>query len=128
MGQRILVVDDDPSIAGLVADLLVNEGYEVQTAGDGEAALDVIARDPPDLIISDVTMPRRDGLSLLRTLRRRHVAIPIVLMTALPLSARLTGVPILQKPFDLETLLTFVAWALTGARPRRRRKDERRAS
>ncbi len=107
MRPRLLVVDD-PAIRHLVSELLTGEGYVVEAAGDGEGALDCIAQIPPDLIISDVNMPRRDGLSLLQNLRRAGITIPMVLMSALPVRTGVAAVPILAKPFDLEILLRQV--------------------
>ncbi len=112
MRPSILVVDDDPSIRHLVCALLTGEGYAVEMASDGQAALDCITRAAPDLIISDVNMPRRDGLSLLQTLRRDGVSIPVVLMSALPIHSGIAAVPVLAKPFDLETLLGQVTQLL----------------
>ncbi len=105
MASRILVVDDEPAIRGLVAELLTDAGYTVQTARDGQAALDLIARDPPDLIIADVMMPRCDGLCLLRTLRRAGSRIPVLLLTAVPLRPGIVDAPLLRKPTDLDALL-----------------------
>ena len=99
-----------------MADLLTNEGYDVQTAADGQAALDHVAQEPPDLIIADVMMPRRDGRSLLQTLRRRGVAIPVVLLSVAPLSPDVVGVPLIPKPFDLDTLLAQVQHLLGTTR------------
>ena len=108
MNNKILVVDDEGPIRHLLADLLTDEGYEVQTVGDGQAALDLISQEPPDLIISDVMMPRCDGLSVLQTLRRAGVMIPVVLMSAAPLRHGIVGVPLIPKPFDLDVVLAQV--------------------
>ena len=115
MKTRILVVDDEPTISHLISDFLSGEGYEVETAGDGQAALEIIAQDPPDLVISDVMMPRCDGLSVLQALRRAGVMIPMVLMSAAPLRQGSAGVPLIPKPFDLDVLLAQVQRLLTIA-------------
>ena len=60
--QSILVVDDDPAIRDALALLLEEEGYVVHTAPDGLAALAVVARDSPDLVITDLYMPGLDGV------------------------------------------------------------------
>jgi putative two-component system response regulator len=81
---RILVVDDMAANIRLLERLLTDQGYHVTSAGDGEAALDAIARDLPDLVLSDVRMPKLDGFDLCRTLRAAPLTrlLPIVLMTA----------------------------------------------
>ena len=116
MAPRILVVDDDPVIRQLVTDLLTDEGYQVQTAGDGQAALDRITWDPPDLIISDIMMPRCDGLLLLQTLRLSGVAIPVVLMSATHLASGVIGAPLIPKPFEFDAVLAQVTRLLTITR------------
>ncbi len=108
MHRHILIVDDELAIRHLIAELLTSDGYVVQMAADGQAALDLIAHDPPDLVISDVMMPRCDGLSVLQTLRRAGSTIPVVLMSAAPLKQGVVGAPVLPKPFDLEALLAQV--------------------
>ena len=105
MSTRILVVDDEPAIRHLISDFLTDEGYDVATAGDGQAALDLIAWGSPDLVISDVMMPRCDGLSVLQTLRRAGIMIPVVLMSAAPLQQGIVAAPLIPKPFDLDALL-----------------------
>ncbi len=72
--MRILVVEDERKVAAFVRQGLVEEGHAVEVAADGEAALDAVAAGPPyDLIVLDVMLPRRDGLSVLRTLRARRI-------------------------------------------------------
>ena len=120
MAPTILVVDDDRAITEFLTELLTTEGYDVLTASDGEAALAILARTMPDLVLSDVTMPRRDGLSLLQAIRHAGLTIPVVLMTALPISRPFADVPVIRKPFDLGALLTVV----TGVRsPWHRRRE-----
>jgi CheY-like chemotaxis protein len=79
---RILVVDDDPSIRLLVATCLAEEGFETQQAVDGADALAKLATGAYDAVVSDLQMPRLDGLSLLREIRRRGVAVPVIIHTA----------------------------------------------
>jgi len=69
--MRILVVEDERKVAAFVRQGLVEEGHVVEVAADGEAALDAVAGGPPyDLVVLDVMLPKRDGLSVLKTLRR----------------------------------------------------------
>lgn len=81
MAAKILVVDDEEAIAGLVRICLENENYTVETCGCGEDALASIAADPPDLAILDVMLPDIDGFALCQTIRRQHL-FPILMLTA----------------------------------------------
>ncbi|MGQ0571801.1 MAG: response regulator [Armatimonadota bacterium] len=78
---RILVVDDEPHIVELVRYNLLQEGYDVAAAGDGEAALAKVRTERPDLIVLDIMLPGTDGLEVCRRLRRES-AIPIIMLTA----------------------------------------------
>ncbi len=83
MKARILVVDDSHVDQCLIAGLLRNvQDYEVELADSGHAALRVLAESPPDLVITDLVMPEMDGLELLRTMRRKYSAVPVILLTA----------------------------------------------
>ncbi|MEG1942859.1 MAG: response regulator transcription factor [Angelakisella sp.] len=78
---KILVVDDDHEIARAIQALLVREGYSVITAGNGLAALDIIANDSIQLILLDVMMPKLDGLSATMKIREKN-NIPIIILSA----------------------------------------------
>ena len=80
-GSRILVVDDQPSIAGLMSQLLSIRGYDVVTASSAEQAEDEVRRQLPDLILSDVMMPGKSGYDLCRGLKDNPATrlIPFVL-------------------------------------------------
>lgn len=80
--MRILVVEDEPKIATLVQKGLEREGYAVDTAQDGQNALDMIETYPYDLVVLDLMLPKRDGLDVLRTIRRRDQALPVIILTA----------------------------------------------
>src|ERR671916_319427 len=108
----VLVVDDEPAIREVVATLLEDEGYVVRHARDGLEALDTINDDEIDLIVSDVVMPRLDGASLVRKLRRRGYVMPVVLMSAVYADVDLPGVRFVPKPFEIDRLLGTVASAL----------------
>ena len=116
MHRHILVVDDEPDIRRLIAELLTATGYRVQTAADGQAALDQIAQDPPDLIITDLMMPRCDGLSVLQAGQRASVTIPVLLMSAAPLWPGNVDAPFVTKPFDADVLLEHVERLLATSR------------
>ncbi len=112
----ILVVDDESVLAGLMADTLATEGYEVDTAGSGREALVKIAARPYDLVVSDLRMPELDGMAFYRELERGQPRLltRIVFVsgaTEPPEYASFleeTGVPVLSKPFNLEDFRRFV--------------------
>ena len=78
---RVLVVDDERAVRSALRVNLGKAGYEVIVAEDGQAALDALASHPPDLVLSDLRMPRLDGMLLLETIQASHPGIPVVLMT-----------------------------------------------
>src|SRR5262245_59696386 len=79
---RILVVEDEPSIAlGLRCDLAL-EGYSVEVASDGETASSRATESPFDLILLDVMLPRKDGFAVARDIRRKGLKTPIILLSA----------------------------------------------
>ena len=108
----VLVVDDEPAIREVIATLLEDEGYLVRHAKVGLEALDAINGDQIDLIVSDVVMPRLDGASLVRKLRRLGHLMPVVLMSAVYADVDLPGVRFVPKPFEIDRLLAVVASAL----------------
>ncbi len=112
--RRILVVDDEPSIAAAVATSLRCEGFEVEEAINGRMALAAAQEHPPDLIVLDVTLPDLDGVEVTRRLRASGSGVPILLVTAR--NGVGTGVPgwsmggdeHLTKPFALAVLVARV--------------------
>ena len=79
--QTILVVEDEPDIASVLVDYLRHEGFAPQHVDNGTAALDSILRQPPALVLLDVMLPGRDGLSVLQAVRQ-HSQVPIIMLTA----------------------------------------------
>jgi|SRR5436309_3032082 len=79
--RTILVVDDEPRIADLARDYLEHAGFAVRTAGTGEAALDIVRRDRPDLVVLDLGLPGVDGLDVTRAIRRDS-SLPLIMLTA----------------------------------------------
>jgi len=121
--MRILVVEDERKVAGFVRQGLVEEGHVVEVAADGEAALDAVADGPPyDLVILDVMLPKRDGLSVLRALRARRIQAPVLLLTARDgVADKVAGLDAgaddyLAKPFAFEELLARVRALLRRGR------------
>jgi DNA-binding NarL/FixJ family response regulator len=114
--KRLLIVDDEPNLLRAVAACLRGEGYEVETVRSGEEALVHIAQHLPDLIVSDIRMPRMDGYALARQLRSnpRTDLIPIVFLTAKDESSeRIAGIrsgvdAYLTKPFEPDELIAVI--------------------
>ena len=84
MTRSILVVDDEPNIVMSLEFLIKQAGYEVRVARDGEAALQAIEEQPPDLVLLDIMMPKRDGFDVCETIRANPAwkDIPIIMLTA----------------------------------------------
>ncbi|HTL48600.1 MAG TPA: response regulator [Verrucomicrobiae bacterium] len=84
MSKKILVIDDDPHIVELLKNRLVACSYQVVTAHDGEEGLLQVQKEHPDLIIVDVLMPKMDGYTFVRTLKRNEAikATPVIVLTA----------------------------------------------
>jgi DNA-binding NarL/FixJ family response regulator len=117
MSKRLLIVDDEPNLLRAVAACLRSEGYEVDAVRSGEEALVHLAQALPDLIISDIRMPRMDGHMLARQLRAnpRTDLIPIIFLTAKDdrtdrIAGFRSGVDAyLGKPFEPDELLAVIA-------------------
>jgi two-component system OmpR family response regulator len=109
--MRLLVVEDDPKLAAALGRGLRTEGYAVDVAGDGEAALMQAAVYDYDAIVLDVMLPRRDGLDVCRTLRERGCWVPVLVLTARGgVEHRIAGLDVgaddyLAKPFHFGELL-----------------------
>ncbi|MEX2288074.1 MAG: response regulator [Planctomycetaceae bacterium] len=117
--RRVLLVDDDEAILESVRCALLERGYQVVVARDGAEALACAERDAPDLILLDVVMPKRSGLTVLDRLRSRQSgAPPVIMMTANEAQkqrdfATSRGVAaFISKPFEMEHLLAAVDAAL----------------
>jgi two-component system alkaline phosphatase synthesis response regulator PhoP len=126
MNLRILLVEDEPGLVLTVSDLLTAEGYEVETAGDGETGLEMAASRKFHLAILDVMLPRKSGFDVCRELRQRGVDIAVLMLTAkTQVVDRVVGLKLgaddyLTKPFDPTELLARVEALL-----RRVRQDKR---
>jgi PAS domain S-box-containing protein len=124
--QRILLADDNTDMRGYIHRLLTEHGFDVTSVGDGQAALESARAQPPALVLSDVMMPRLDGLGLLKALRddEQTRAIPIILLSARAgEEARVEGVEAgaddyLTKPFSARELIARVTTNLKLAQIR----------
>ncbi len=119
---RILLVDDENTSRLALTSLLTDEGYEVSAAVDGLEAWDTLQTFHPDIVLTDVRMPRLDGIGLLRKIREHSPEMPVVLMTGLSESA-LTAASLeaaqrvypITKPIELEELLAVLRRIATPA-------------
>ncbi|MDO9714041.1 ATP-binding protein [Paracraurococcus lichenis] len=132
---RVLLADDNADMRDYVRRLLAGRGYEVEAVADGEAALEAARRRRPDLVLSDVMMPRLDGFGLLRALRAEpaFAEVPVVLLSARAgEEARVEGLDAgaddyLIKPFSARELLARIGANLSLTRVRREAAEEVRA-
>ena len=121
MNKHILVVDDSPSIRQMVQVTLTSAAYQVTTAEDGKAALDLCQTKQYDFVLTDQNMPRMDGLTLIKSLRKltTYTRTPIVVLTteasdSMKAQGRAAGATgWMVKPFDPEKLLTVAAKVLS---------------
>ncbi|MFJ4847791.1 MULTISPECIES: response regulator transcription factor [unclassified Streptomyces] len=122
MSARILVAEDDTKQAQLVRLYLEHEGHTVTVVHDGRAALEELRRDPPDLLVLDVMMPKVDGLDVCRILRRES-DLPVLMLTArcteddLLLGLDLGADDYMAKPYSPRELVARVRTLLRRARP-----------
>src|SRR5882757_4128912 len=113
-GRRVLVVDDEPNIAELVATALRYEGFEVRTAADGASALAAVRDLAPDLVVLDVMLPDADGFELQARIRADGQHVPVLFLTARDaVEDRVRGLTLgaddyMTKPFSLEELVARV--------------------
>ncbi len=122
--RRVLVVEDDPSIAFGLRINLEGEGYVVLAADDGEKGLELARLERPDLLILDVMLPRLNGFQVLQAIRREGLTMPIIVLSARTAEMdKITGLELgaedyVAKPFSLAELLARVRAALRrGGRP-----------
>ncbi len=112
--MRILLIEDEPRIRAFLARGLGAEGFVVDEAGDGESGLRRALEDEYDLLILDLLLPRRDGLSVLQALHERHPDVPVLILSArTDLGTKLRGFELgacdyLAKPFSFDELLARV--------------------
>jgi len=123
---RVLVVDDEKSMRDLLSITLEKEGYDVQTAAGGEPAIEMLHRDPVDVVITDLRMPKVDGLQVLRAAKEISPDTTVIVITAVASTEtaveamKLGAYDYLTKPFKLDEANLIVRNALE----RKRLKDE----
>ena len=116
---QVLVVDDEPGMRETLVDILEQSGYDVRAASDGADALHAIRNNDVDVVVMDVQMPNRDGVSVLQELSPPPPAV--IMVTAYAVEERLRAAvdanafAILHKPFPVGRLLSLVASASRSA-------------
>ena len=118
--KRILVVDDEKGIRFLLFEALLREGFEVSLARDGQESLEKLEKSDFDLVITDINMPRLDGIEMLRNMKKLGRKEKVIVMTGNPSALRLSYremphiVNQLLKPFRIDNLLNTVSAAMAG--------------
>ncbi len=121
--MKILVIDDDEHLRRLVTKVLQRGGYEVDAAGDGRRGMDLVRRDRPRIVVTDIFMPEQEGIETIIELRRDHPDIKILAMSGsgqigdtdlLKMARQLGAHDAIAKPFRPQDLLARVR-ALDGA-------------
>lgn len=117
---RILLVDDDEKVRDVLARVLRRSGYEVEEAEDGESAAHKLANAEFETVVTDIAMPKVDGLSLLKTIRERNMDLPVILVTGetannkiVTEAIRYGAMSYIPKPVDVAELVTEVQRAIT---------------
>jgi two-component system response regulator AtoC len=122
MSNTVLVVDDEQVLADAVGDYLGRHGYGVNVKSTGEEALQVIDKEPPDIVVLDYRLPRMDGLEVLRRIKETRPEVEVIMLTAhgsvegAVEAMKLGAFDFLGKPLDLEELRLVVAKALQSVR------------
>jgi two-component system nitrogen regulation response regulator NtrX len=122
MPSTILVVDDEPQILQVISGILLDEGFEVLTAGDGETAMRMAAAQAPDLVLLDIALPGMDGLEVLKDLKDKHPILPVVMVSAYGSvenavkATRLGAYDFIEKPPHADKILLTVRNGLEMAR------------
>jgi two-component system, OmpR family, response regulator CpxR len=120
---KVLVIDDDVELCGLLREFLQREGFQVDVAHDGKVGLEKVSKDAPDLIVLDVMLPGMDGFEILRRLRQQG-RIPVLMLTARGEDVdRIVGLELgaddyLAKPFNPRELAARIRAILRRMEPR----------
>ena len=115
---RILVVDDEAMVRALLAEVLTKSGYEITTAEDGACAVDALGQVSFDVVVTDLVMPGLDGIQVLREVKRKDAATPVIIITGYPSEEsaikliRLGATDYISKPFNVDTVKITIAKAL----------------
>lgn len=111
MKYKVLYAEDEPTLAQIISDGLMNSGYEVEVATDGHQALEIFKLKPPDICVLDIMMPLKDGYAVAEDIRKQDLGIPILFLSAksMPedviMGFKSGGNDYLRKPFNMGELL-----------------------
>jgi two-component system response regulator AtoC len=112
--KRVLIVDDEVAIRRNISDLLLPLGYKVEQSGDGQDGLQVFINFKPQVVILDINLPRKDGLSLLKDIKNMNSGVPVIIFTAYGTSERaieamkLGAFDYIEKPFDIDEFIISI--------------------
>jgi DNA-binding response OmpR family regulator len=114
MSRRILIVDDEKFVRELIRDTLRTRGFETGLAGDGVEALEALSRDEYHLVITDVVMPRMEGLELLKRVKKKLPRLPVIVLSGFSFQHNISDFLLfgaeeyMTKPFQVNHLLSTV--------------------
>lgn len=112
--KKLLIIDDDEQFRALMSEALADEGFEVLTASNGNEGLKSITNDGPDLVITDIVMPEKEGVEVIMELKRDNASIPVIAMSGgnlgnansyLNMAKKLGADAVISKPFQLSDLI-----------------------
>ncbi|MEJ2224728.1 MAG: response regulator [Syntrophobacterales bacterium] len=127
--MRVLLVDDEVEFVSALAERLGLRGFKVQTATSGEEALSKVAASPPDVVLLDVLRPGMSGLEVLKSIKKEHPQVQVILLTGRSSWDGIQGVregayECLMKPLQIEELMQVMADAVEASRPNQAREGE----
>lgn len=112
--KNVLIIEDDPALLRGLKDNFAAQGYEVRTANDGQRGMDALLKEPPDLLLLDLMLPKVNGYEICRIARARHLDMPIIMLTAkgqeddIVRGLELGADDYVTKPFSIRELLARV--------------------
>ena len=124
MGKKVLIVEDEPELLAMMADAFRRADLEVYTAGNGEVALELFHTIHPDLVITDIVMPAKEGVSLIMDIRKTGSDAPVIAISGggtrsckdyLRWAKELGAALVLQKPFRMSILLMMARFLMEKA-------------
>jgi len=120
--NSILIIDDDDQLRNSFKKLLSEEGYKVDGAASGEAGLNIVKKEVPDIVILDMRLPGMNGLETFRAIRKIEPKLPVIIMTAFGTTetaieaTKLGAFDYILKPFDIPDMLSLVKQAISASR------------
>lgn len=116
---HILVVDDEDALRTVLSSELEGEGYEVETAADGDEAIDIVQKKQFNLVLLDIKMPKVDGFEVLKFIKEKYPHVKVIMLTGFAdlknaiESKKLGAEDFVSKPYDLVDLLTTIERVLS---------------